>query len=98
MIIKKKLGISIPMGFNVKSATPIDTRDVAETVAEMKAIENPYDGMKTYCLEDDIMYVYRNGKYNKYGGGSSPASSSFTYTLPLMLSASTNSEEDFLTR
>lgn len=93
----KKLGTSIIVGFNVKSATPIDTRDVAETIVEMEAIENPYDGMKTYCLEDDTLYIYRDGKYKPYGGGSS-VSSAFTYTLPALLSASSQSEEDFLTR
>lgn len=93
----KKLGITIAMGFNVKSATPIDTREVANTIDEMNAIPNPYEGMKTYCLEDDTLYVYRNGKYKPYGGGSS-VSSAFTYTLPATLSASSQSEEDFLTR
>lgn len=98
MIIPKKLATPIFVGFAVKSATPIDTRDVAETIVEMKAIENPYEGMKTFCLEDDVLYVYRNGKYKPYSSGGTPVSSAFTYTLPLTLSASNNTEEDFLTR
>ena len=61
-------GIDIISGFNVKSASPIDTRMVAETREEMNSIENMFEGLIVVCLEDKKIYLYLNGKFEEYSG------------------------------
>lgn len=90
------IGINIISGFNVKSNTPVDSRMVANTIIKMNSIENVYDGLLVFCLEDDILYVYKNGQFDPYISGSS--NSSFTYNFDFQLSSDEYNMEHYLIR
>lgn len=89
-------GIDIISGFNVKSASPIDVRMVAETREEMNSIENTFEGLIVVCLEDKKIYLYLNGKFEEYSG--SVSNNAFTYEFNFKLSNDANSIENYLIR
>jgi len=55
-----KKGTDILAGFNVKSATLIDSRECKNTIADRDAIETVTDGLKCFVLEDETLYIYYN--------------------------------------
>lgn len=89
-----KQGIKVISGFDVRSASPIDGRLVCETLEEMNNLDTAYDGMIVSCLEDSTIYVRFNGVFEPW----KTRSSSFTYSLPLTLSAGEGNENDYLIR
>ena len=65
-------GIPVINGFDLNSKLPLDSRAVADTLADMNALitsGSVADGQLCYCKEDKKLYVLKEGTWSEVGGG-----------------------------
>ena len=65
-------GISVASGFDLGAKSPLDTRIVANTIAERDAHvtgNRAYEGMIVYVIEDETNYQYINSEWVKFKAG-----------------------------
>jgi hypothetical protein len=65
-------GISVASGFDLGAKSPLDTRIVANTIADRDAHvtgNRAYEGMIVYVIEDETNYQYINSEWVKFKAG-----------------------------
>ena len=64
-------GIKISTGFDLNAKTPLDNRQVFETIKERDSLPsiNIYEGLHCYVKETQKNYQYINGKWENFASG-----------------------------
>lgn len=68
MSLFDKKGISLAAGFDYQAEQPLDSRFISSTKEELQKLidgKAVYKGLVTYCLEDNILYIYNGTTFEK---------------------------------
>lgn len=74
MAFAKLQGIGVAMGFKLNGGSPLDVRQVMDTINdrdELVTAKACYEGLVVYVKETKKLYVYNGASWTVVGGGSS---------------------------
>ena len=65
-------GIKLSTGFDLNSKAPLDNRTLFATIEERDLLPdiNKYNGLICYVESTQKNYIYKNGEWSLFGGGS----------------------------
>lgn len=64
------MAINVITNFNINKAVSIDSRSVMSDIAHRDAIYYKYDGLITYVISDQNLYIYKAGSWQLLQSGS----------------------------